>query len=87
MIHRNAIADDGPLELLVCSTLGCADDMYALLTTDDGGLDRLCRRHYAAARSGISALVKLDAALGQAAEELLSFESLSPLEQYQREGR
>jgi hypothetical protein len=77
-----------PLHLLVCSMHGCASDMIAMITTERGDEPhRLCQSHYDRALGALRFFEQLDASERESADRKLFFDQLTPIEQWQLEGR
>lgn len=75
-------------ELLACSVKGCANNMTALITTDNGAEPyRLCSKHLNAALDGIAIEQAADYATREHRRQKVFFDELSPIEQWQLEGR
>lgn len=77
-----------PLHLLVCSASGCADDMSAMITSElDDEPVRLCEKHRVAAIEGVAITAHAERAARETRRHPTFFDELSPIEQWQLEGR
>jgi hypothetical protein len=76
-----------PLHLLSCSITGCVDELVAILSHEQREPMRLCQRHFDAALSGIDAAEAMMRIEQSRAGYNEAFALLSPVEQWQLEGR